>query len=107
MTLNNSAKNFSYVGFGRVFGIIFQGIFYLLFASLLEPESYGELNVIVALATTFAVVSRFGLNLSLQVYQSKKKSEIADQIKTLFVITTAIASLILLPIDVFGAVLCV
>ena len=107
MTQNNSAKNFSYVGIGRVSGIILQGIFYLLFASLLDPASYGELNVIIALAGTFVVVSRFGLNLSLQVYQAKKKSEIADQIKTLFVITTAIASLILLPIDVFAAVLCV
>ncbi len=107
MTQNNSAKNFSYIGIGRVSGIILQAIFYLLFASLLDPASYGELNIIIALAGTFAVVSRFGLNLSLQVYQAKKKSEIADQIKTLFVITTAIASLILLPIDVFAAVLCV
>jgi len=107
MKLDDAFKNFSYVGIGRVFGIILQAIFYLLFASLLEPESYGELNVVIAIAGSFAVVSRFGLNLSLQVYQAKKKSEIADQIKTLFVISTSVAALILLPIDVFAAVLCV
>jgi len=107
MKLDDAFKNFSYVGIGRVSALILQAIFYLLFASLLDPESYGELNVIIALAGTFAVVSRFGLNVSIQVYQAKKKSEITDQLKTLFVISTSVAALILLPIDIFAALLCV
>jgi len=106
MKLDDATKNFSHVGIGRASAIIFQTVFYLLFASILGPESYGELNVIIALAGTFAIVSRFGLNLSLQVYQAKKRSETTDQIKTLFVISTSVAALILLLIDVFAAVLC-
>jgi len=107
MSQPTSAKNFSYLGMGKVVSVFFQALFYLLFAALLEPELYGQLSVIVALAGTFATISRLGLNFSLQVYQAKKKSTISDQIKTLFVISTSVASLILIPIDVFAAVLCI
>lgn len=107
MEQNNSFRNFSYVGIGRVTAIVLQAIFYLLFASLLGPESYGRLSVIIALAGTFSVFSRFGLSLTLQVYKAKKNEKLSDQINTLFVITTSTAALILLTIDVFAAVLCI
>ena len=55
MTLSNSFKNFSYIGVGRVTGIILQAIFYLIFAALLEPESYGELTYIIANEWTLCV----------------------------------------------------
>jgi len=106
MDKNSSATNFSYIGIGRIVTIVLQALFYLLFAKLLDPALYGELNVALALAGTFATLSRFGLNYSLQVSQSKKEHEISQQIKTLFLVTTSVASLILIPIDVFIAILC-
>ena len=107
MSQNDSIKNFSYVGFGRIAAIGLQALFYFILAALLEPESYGELSVIVALAGTFSVISTFGLNVSLQVYVAKKNSTLSNQINTLFVISTTIAGLILLPMNPLGALLCV
>jgi len=106
MNQRDIIKNFSFVLSGRVISLSLQAVFYLLFASLLEPESYGKLNVIIALAGTFATLSRFGLNHSLQIFQAKNKSKLSEQISTLFVITTSVASLVLLSIDPFAAVLC-
>lgn len=102
----SSARNFSYVSIGRIVGTIIQALFYLLFAKLIGPESYGELNVIIALAGTFSVISRFGLNISVQVYQSKQESEFSNQLKILFVILTGVASLILIPVNIYASVLC-
>src|SRR3990172_8310369 len=107
MSQNDSIKHFSYVAFGRIAAIGLQALFYFILAALLEPESYGELSVIVALAGTFSVISTLGLNVSLQVYASKKNSTLSNQINTLFVISTTIAGLLLLPFNPLGALLCV
>jgi len=107
MKQNSSIKNFSFLGIGRIVTIVLQAFFYLLLAAFLDPEIYGELSVIVALAGTFSVISSFGLNLSLQVYQAKKNSNVSAQITTLFLISTSIASLILLFIDPIAALLCI
>jgi len=107
MNNDNSLKNFSYVGIGRIISIILHALFYLVIAALLDPEVYGELSVILALAGTFTILSLFGLNLSLQVYGAKKNSEITNQIITLFIITTTAASLILLTINQIAAFLCI
>ena len=106
MSEENSIKNFSYIGIGRSSGIALQAIFYLVFAALLGPGKYGELSVLVALAGTFSIASRFGMNISLQVFQAKKQSKVSEQIKSLFIITTTAASLILLIIDVNASILC-
>lgn len=106
MSQRDNYRNFSFVLFGRIIALSLQAVFYLLFASLMEPDSYGRLNVILALAGTFATFSRFGLNHSLQIFQAKKNYELSEHISTLFVISTSIASLVLLPIDMFAAVLC-
>lgn len=106
MSDKKTIQNISYIGIGRFSGMALQAIFYLIFASLLGPEKYGELNVLVALAATFSVASRFGLNISLQVYQAKKQSEVAKQIKSLFILSISAGSLILLIFDVYAAILC-
>jgi O-antigen/teichoic acid export membrane protein len=95
---NNSIKNFSFISIGRTSATVLQAMFFLIFASLLDPEIYGELNVIVALAGTFAGISRLGLDKTLQIYQAKK-SELYKEINTLFVILAAVSALILLFID--------
>jgi len=95
------------VGIGRIITIAFQALFYLVIAALLDPEVYGELFVILALAGTFSIVSLFGLNISMQVYSAKKNYEITNQITTLFIILTTAAALILLTINPIAAFLCI
>lgn len=107
MTKNKSYKNFSFVSVGRITTVILNAIFYLLLAALLDPESYGNFHILIALAGTFATISRFGLHLSLQLYQAKQKPELFNQINTLFLILTSVSGLILLSINVFAAALCV
>jgi len=107
MEKGNPARNFSFIGAGRVIALALQALFYLLFASILGPEEYGQLNVIIALAGTTATFSRLGLNVSLQVYQAKEKSELTQRIKTLFLLSTAVGAIVLLPIDMFASLLCI
>jgi len=106
MEKNSSFKNFSYISVGRIVGVTLQAGFYLLFAVLLEPESYGQLNYLIALAGTFALVSRFGMNYTVTVFRAKQKSNLSDQLNTLFLVTTSAGALILLSIDEFAALLC-
>jgi len=105
MNQNNSFKNFSYVSIGRISGLALQAIFYFLFASLLDPESYGELGYIIALAGTVSLVSRFGLNHTVIVYRAKENSDLSNQVNTLVVISCSIAAIILVFIDEFAALL--
>ena len=72
MEKNRSIKDFSYLGIARLSSVALQAVFYLLFAALLEPESYGQFNYIVALAGTFSIISGFGLSTTLIVNQAKK-----------------------------------
>jgi len=106
MKNNSSFKNFSFIAIGRVVSIALQAVFYLVFAALLEPESYGHLNYIIALAGAFALVSRFGMGYSITVAQSKEDSNLSDQINTLALVTTSLASVLLIAIDVYAAILC-
>jgi len=106
MVHSESLKNFSYVAVGNVIGAVFQAAFYILFATLLEPEEYGIIVFIIALSGTFSVISRFGLPFTAVVYQAKGNYILANQATVLVVITTTVASLILLPIDQYAALLC-
>lgn len=105
MNQNSSTKNFSFITLGRITAVGLQAAFYLLFAALLDPAVYGQLNIIIALAMAFGGLSRFGLNQTLQVYRAKNNSKISEQINTLFLITTSIAALILVVIDIYAALL--
>ncbi len=103
----NTLRNFSIAGLGRIITIVFHALFYLVIAALLDPETFGELSLILALAGTFSIVSLFGLNISMQVYRAKKNYEITNQITTLFIISTTAAALILLTINQIAAFLCI
>jgi len=106
MTQNNSFKNFSYISIGKITETIFLGIFYVSLASLLDPEEYGQLSLIIALAGTFSIISRFGFNFSIQVFQSKKNLVLVSSINTLFLVSTLVATIILITIDIYAAMLC-
>ena len=106
MDESNTIKEFSYVGIGRIVMIALNAIFYLVLAVLIEPEIFGKISVIVALASTFSIISLFGFSLSLQVYLAKNNLRVVEGIITLFIITTTAASLILLVMDQIAALLC-
>ena len=105
MKFTNSAKQFSFVGIGKIIGAGLQAIFYLIFAAILNPTLYGELSFLIALAQTSSVVSRFGLNHTVTVFQSKEDNSMVQQINVFALITTSIAAIVLLPINSIVALL--
>ena len=56
---NISFNNFSYVAIGRIIKSAILAIFFLIFATILEPNDFGKFGYLVALAVSFSVVSRF------------------------------------------------
>ena len=99
-------RNISFVTIGNVVSTGLQAIFYLLIATLLEPELFGEMSFIIAIAGTFSLFSRFGLNQSVTVYQAKKNATLSNQINVLAAITSGGASIVLLFINEYAAILC-
>jgi len=99
-------KNFSYVAIGRSVGAGLQGIFYLIFAILLAPELYGQMSYLIAIAGTASIVSRFGLPFSATVALAKKNQVMTNQLNVLLLITTSTASVVLIFVNIFAALLC-
>ena len=54
-------KNFSIVTLGKIITVGLYSGFYLIFATILEPETYGQMSYLVAIVGTASIVSRFGL----------------------------------------------
>lgn len=101
----DSFKNFSYVAVARIGATALQAIFYLIFAALLEPAIYGEMNYIIAIAGTFSIVARFGLPYTVSIYRAKEDHIMSSQVNILALLTTSIAALVLIPINLFAAIL--
>lgn len=98
-------NNFSFVAIGRMIAAILQTSFFIILANILDPAIYGEINFYIALAGTFSVISRFGLNLTIIVNQAKQNQLLSAQLNTFALITTGIAALILIPINEYAAIL--
>ncbi|QUC64515.1 oligosaccharide flippase family protein [Nitrosopumilus sp. K4] len=105
MTLEKSFKKFSFVVASRIVNSGSHALFYIIFVFFMTPEEYGNLSYIIALAGTFSIISRFGLPYSSAIFQSKNEEEKANQINFLAIITTSIAAIILIPINLFAAIL--
>ena len=103
---DNGYKNFSYVALGRIIYSVLIAIFFFIFAAILEPADYGEMGYLIAIAGTFWIISNFGLTQSVVVYRAKGDTSISNQLSFLGVITTSVASIILLFINEFAAFLC-
>lgn len=97
--------DFFNVALGRILSSGLQAVFYIIFALLLSPEQYGSLSYLIAIAGTASILSRFGLTHSAIVFRAKNDSATANQINLLALITTSVAAIILLPIDIFAAFL--
>lgn len=106
MSQNNSFKNFSLITFGRIISTGLQAGFYLIFAVILEPESYGQMSYLIALAGTVSIVSRIGLSHTVVVYQAKENTNAVNQANVLSLITTGFAAILLIPINIYAALLC-
>ncbi len=104
--MNRTLKNFSYVAIGRVITSALLSVFYLLIATILEPSDLGQISYLMAIAGTASVISRFGFPLSVIVYHGKQKHDLSNQLNLLALISSGVASLILLSIDVYAALLC-
>jgi len=82
-----------------------QAAFYLIFAALLDPEQYGQMSYLIAVAGTFSVISRFGLPHSVSVYQAKDDVTTVNQVNVLAILTTSVGALTLLFFNPLVAVL--
>jgi len=106
MENNDLLKKISFFTIGRIVSTALQGSFYLIFATILEPDLYGQMSYWISLAGTFSVISRFGLTHTVTVYQAKEKSLLVNQANILALLTTSVASIALLFINEFSALLC-
>ena len=104
--MKGTLKNFSYIVTGKTITTALYSGFYLIFATILEPETYGQMSYMIAIAGTASIISRFGFPLSVVVYRAKEQHVLSNQINMLAVITTGAAALILLPIEINAALLC-
>lgn len=101
-----SDKKFSFVMMGRIFYAVASALFYLIFAYLLDPESYGNLSYVIALAGTFSIISRFGLNQSVTIFLAKEKNDLVNSINILAICSVSVASITLLAFDIYAAIIC-
>ena len=106
MNDKKSLRNISFVTIGNAVSTGLQAIFYLAIATILEPELFGEMSFIIAIAGTFSLFSRFGLSQSVTVFQAKKNVTLSNQINVLAAITSGAASIVLLFINEYAAILC-
>ncbi len=103
--LDMPLNNFFLVSSGRIISSGLQAVFYIIFAIILSPEEYGNLSYLIAIAGVASIVSRFGLTHSVVIFQAKSDYSTVNQINLLVLITTSIAAIILIPIDIFAAFL--
>jgi len=102
---NQPVRGFVQVAAGRVIPAALQAIFYLVFAYILEPGSYGQLSYLISIAGVASVISRFGLPYSLTVYSAKKNFLFVNQANIILLIIGSVTAIILLVVDPFVALL--
>ena len=100
-------KTISIYSFSRIIASLSQIIFFLMFASLLSVEEYGQMSYLISLAATVAIITRFGLPLSIVVYQAKEKKELANRLNALLLITSVIGGFSLFFINYLVSLLCI
>lgn len=102
---NKNITSFSLVFFGKTASTISQAIFYFLSAFVLEPEIFGMMSYFIAFAGVASIISRFGLNHSVVVYQAKNNEQFVNNINSLSIILISSISIIILFFDPLIALL--
>ena len=82
-------KDLSAVGAANLIGNAISSIFWLVLASLMEAEQYGEINYFIAIASVASAISFLGAGNALMVFSAKEK-----KIESPILIVTTIASII-------------
>ena len=82
-------KDLSAVGIASLIGNGISSIFWLVLASVMEAEQYGEVNYFIAIASVASAVSFLGAGNTLMVFSAKEKN-----IQSPILIVTSIASVI-------------
>lgn len=82
-------KDLSIVGASNLIGNVISAVFWLVLASLMESEQYGEINYFIAIASVASAISFLGAGNALMVFSAKEK-----KIESPILIVTTIASII-------------
>lgn len=82
-------RGLTFVTFGNLGSAVLGGIFWLVLASLLMAESYGQLNYYLAFTFIFGTVSLLGLNPTVTTYLAKGVEKVRNQSNLLAIISTA------------------
>ncbi len=84
-----SFKVLSTVGIANLIGNVISSVFWLVLASLMDAEQYGEINYFIAIASIASAISFLGAGNALMVFSAKEK-----KIESPILIVTTIASII-------------
>jgi O-antigen/teichoic acid export membrane protein len=84
-----SIKDLSTVGIANLVGNSISAVFWLVLASLMDAEQYGEINYFIAIASVASAISFLGAGNALMVFSAKEK-----KIESPILIVTTIASII-------------
>ncbi|MCV0400928.1 MAG: hypothetical protein K5777_02960 [Nitrosopumilus sp.] len=86
-------KDLSAVGIANLVGNAISSVFWLVLASLMNSEQYGEINYFIAIGSVASAISFLGAGNALMVFSAKEK-KIESPILIVTTITSIIASLI-------------
>jgi O-antigen/teichoic acid export membrane protein len=84
-----SLKDLSMVGIASLVGNFISSVFWLVLASLMDAEQYGEVSYFIAIASVASAISFLGAGNALMVFSAKEK-----KIESPILIVTTIASII-------------
>ncbi|GIU72440.1 MAG: hypothetical protein KatS3mg003_1919 [Candidatus Nitrosocaldaceae archaeon] len=84
-----------YIGTGNLASSVIGAIFWLLLASIVDSDVYGEINYYIAFASLFAVVSLLGLDIQVMTFLPKGNKIIFTESFILMLISSSIAALII------------
>ena len=82
-------KDLSAVGIANLLGNAISSIFWLVLASLMDAEQYGEINYFIAIASVASAISFLGAGNALMVFSAKE-----TKIQSPILIITSIASIV-------------
>ncbi len=78
--MRKSLKDFGFLTFGQVFGLLMGFVVAVFLARLLGPEGYGVYNLLISIASSVAAFLSFGLSFSSFYYASRKEKLLGTSI---------------------------
>jgi len=100
-----SSLNFSRLFVGKTITNSLQAVFFIIFASILAPEEYGQLSYLISIAGVVSVLFRFGFRDSIIVQSAKENYKVVNQLNVLALLCITIGGISLFWIDKYAALL--